>query len=1036
MARSEGLGKILTFSSPSYGLKASGVRAVQSSMVHRTPQEATMDVLEWFELCKYVSGFAQTSLGQRACLEDMTPPTTEQESLKKINETQAVTLLQEEYLLDIDFGGIQTLESRECLQRVKRGGMLHGEGLLAIASLVRGAFRVQKKIREAVYLAEEQDEGERISFISREFLDVSSDVPSGIASAILAKIDESGSVKEGSSDDVRKASGRVRTLEKRLKGILNKYGEDIEEHKGRLCVVSGKGRDPPKGCVMVGSKFGGSAWIIEPEAAVNINNDLVQAKEELRIAEESVLWSLTDQVSMVDSVLEQYLSSVVWLDTIYARYRFGNWISGSLVTKFSSFKRTGKPRRMKVALKNQVEDDSKFLLLRKLRHPLLMAKYLLEKEASASETTGVATASGEGSRKRLPGWRRPSSGHQSMECSDTGMVTYSGPVPVDVFARQRTKGVIITGPNTGDIGDEQSLSSNLSTFSGHLKRIENIRKESTGKSLVLLDELGTGTDAIDGAALGLAVMDALSRDKPGGSCITFATTHHSALTSLKYSKPGVFENVSVEFDEVNLEPTYKLLWGVPGRSCALYIAENVHLGHEIVHNARALLGTDAHEVNDSLAFLESLRKEEDNITDKISQIRSKRQRSQGMLQYSRYKVTISVIVVLLALKIWGNGGSTQTSKFGEEEPWKAQAPTLVIYVFSDSDPEYERNLSYFVKEGIKENDNCDYIIVIQVSDMEDDVPDVLKSVNKRNLRVMKHENKCFDIGTVGWVFSVLEVSDSAYLDSYSYYIWLNSSVRGPFLPSYLNNKYHWSRAFTEKLSDRVKLVGPTICCGQSGDHLPALHVQSYAVATDSVGLNVLRSNNTIFNCYDEMEDVVFHSEQGMSEAILNAGYSMDSLMSRYQGIDWQGSRELLNEFGCNGDLNPLQPGFYDGTDIDPMEVMFVKVKKAFLESEWPSAVRAERLSLWKDEATSDNITEHILMASQNLWLDTKVDRMLADAHRRNMSCFDWEYYLDANKQDLSEIWDEEDPEAEAWDQFIHMGIYEGRPHRWRDECIS
>jgi hypothetical protein len=159
-------------------------------------------------------------------------------------------------------------------------------------------------------------------------------------------------------------------------------------------------------------------------------------------------------------------------------------------------------------------------------------------------------------------------------------------------------------------------------------------------------------------------------------------------------------------------------------------------------------------------------------------------------------------------------------------------------------------------------------------------------------------------------------------------------------------------------------------------------------------------------------------------------------MSRYQGIDWQGSRELLNEVGCNGDLNPLQPRFYDGTDIDPMEVMFVKVKRAFLKSEWPSAIRAERLSLWRDEATLDNITEHILAASQNLWLDTKVDKTLADAQRRNMSCFDWEYYLGANKQDLSEIWDEGDPEMGAWDQFIHMGIYEGRPHRWRDECIG
>lgn len=682
ICRYERLNKVLIFAFPLPGLKARGLRPAQSSMVYRTPQEATMDALEWFELCKYISGFAQTSLGQRACLEDITPPTTEQESLKKINETQAVTLLQEEYLLDIDFGGIQTVESRDCLQRVKRGGMLHGAGLLAIASLIRGALKVQKKVREAFHQAEEQGEGERVSVIAREFLDLSSDVPSDVASAIFVRIDESGNVKEGSSDEVRKASGRVRTLEKRLKSILIKYGEDIEEHRGRLCVVSGKGRDPPKGCVMVGSKFGGSAWIIEPEAAVNINNDLVQAKEDLRIAEESVLWSLTEQVSMVDSVLEQYLSSLVWLDTIYARYRFGNWTSGSLVTKFSSFKRTGKPRRMKRDLEKMAEDDAKFLLLRKLRHPLLMAKYLLEKEKTVSKTN-LSTTSDEGSRKRLPGWRKPSSVHQSRGCPDASMDTYSGPVPVDVFARQSTKGIIITGPNTGgktavlkavglasmmakcgipvpaeapisipcfdailaDIGDEQSLSSNLSTFSGHLKRIENIRKESTGKSLVLLDELGTGTDAIDGAALGLAIMDALSHNKPGGSCITFATTHHSALTSLKYYKPGVFENVSVEFDEVNLEPTYKLMWGVPGRSCALNIAENLHLGHDIVDNARSLLGTDAHEVNDSLVFLESIRKDENDITDKISQIRSSRQRSKRMLQQSRYVVFHSYMFV-------------------------------------------------------------------------------------------------------------------------------------------------------------------------------------------------------------------------------------------------------------------------------------------------------------------------------------------------------------------------------------------------------
>jgi len=147
-------------------------------------------------------------------------------------------------------------------------------------------------------------------------------------------------------------------------------------------------------------------------------------------------------------------------------------------------------------------------------------------------------------------------------------------------------------------GDEQSLSSNLSTFSGHLRRIEKLRQESTGKSLVLLDELGTGTDAIDGAALGIALMKALALGGLGGAALTMATTHHNALTSLKYEEEyeGLFENASVEFDEVNLQPTYKLIWGVPGRSCAINIAERLKLDESIVNQARSLLGRDAADV--------------------------------------------------------------------------------------------------------------------------------------------------------------------------------------------------------------------------------------------------------------------------------------------------------------------------------------------------------------------------------------------------------------------------------------------------------
>lgn len=185
------------------------------------------------------------------------------------------------------------------------------------------------------------------------------------------------------------------------------------------------------------------------------------------------------------------------------------------------------------------------------------------------------------------------------------------------------------------LGDEQSLSANLSTFSSHLKRIEKIRDESTGQSLVLLDELGTGTDAIDGAALGIAIMQTFAQGGRGGAGLTLATTHHSALTSLKYDE-DVFENASVEFDEVNLKPTYKLIWGVPGRSCALNIAERLHLDPEVVQHARQMLGQEAADVQDNLALLEQLRKEELDLINEARRIEEKKSRIQSSIEKSRY----------------------------------------------------------------------------------------------------------------------------------------------------------------------------------------------------------------------------------------------------------------------------------------------------------------------------------------------------------------------------------------------------------------
>ena len=135
--------------------------------------------------------------------------------------------------------------------------------------------------------------------------------------------------------------------------------------------------------------------------------------------------------------------------------------------------------------------------------------------------------------------------------------------------------------------------------------------------------------------------------------------------------------------------------------------------------------------------------------------------------------------------------------------------------------------------------------------------------------------------------------------------------------------------------------------------------------------------------------------------------------------------------GCNADLNPIQPGFYDGTDVDPMEVMFVKVKSAFLEAvpRWPSAARAHQLSLWKEERGDTAAAAHNEIVPRLEALSEQYQRERAS----KMRCFDWEFYLQANKQDPlvdESIVDRRERAAAAYEQFYTMGVFEGRPHRW------
>lgn len=180
---------------------------------------------------------------------------------------------------------------------------------------------------------------------------------------------------------------------------------------------------------------------------------------------------------------------------------------------------------------------------------------------------------------------------------------------------------------------------------------------------------------------------------------------------------------------------------------------------------------------------------------------------------------------------------------------------------------------------MQENDGCTYLIVMQGA--EQAAPRFLPKLPP-NARFVHHANECFDIGTVGWVLNT-HLSE-AQLQQYDYFIWLNPSVRGPFMPAYLRGSMHWTEPLLSKLRDDVKLVGPTISCEHAtiGPAVNKAHVQTYVVATDREGMAVLRRSGTVFNCWGSLDEVIQHSEVGTSQVIFAAGWSIDSLMLRYQ----------------------------------------------------------------------------------------------------------------------------------------------------------
>lgn len=387
--------------------------------------------------------------------------------------------------------------------------------------------------------------------------------------------------------------------------------------QGRACLPVRRGRQglAGSGKRILGESNSGGTFYVEPAAAAAANDEalLLKAREE---EEEAVLLQeLSDSCGAAEPEVQRLLLAVGRLDAAFARARHALWIGGSRPT-FS-----GPPRGQAEA--GGEDAEALAVDIEGLRHPVLV-----EAADPGALPPRVAPTTAKDWEAGFSEPSRAARGTPTAGALDprAGAGPPGGgrgpPVGVNFKVAAGTRGVAVTGPNTGgktaalkalglaalmaraglhlpsvrparlpffdsvlaDIGDGQSLEQNLSTFSGHIRSIRAIISEAGPHSLVLLDEVGSGTDPAEGAALGAAILERLA----GASGLVVCTTHHSEVKELAAEDPR-FVGAAAEFDAATLRPTYRLLWGESGESSALDIAGRLGFSRNVVEAARATL---------------------------------------------------------------------------------------------------------------------------------------------------------------------------------------------------------------------------------------------------------------------------------------------------------------------------------------------------------------------------------------------------------------------------------------------------------------
>ncbi|KAL4452719.1 hypothetical protein ABPG75_008381 [Micractinium tetrahymenae] len=348
--------------------------------------------------------------------------------------------------------------------------------------------------------------------------------------------------------------------------------------------------------------------------------------------------------------------------------------------------------------------------------------------------------------------------------------------------------------------------------------------------------------------------------------------------------------------------------------------------------------------------------------------------------------------------------------------------TLVLYVYNAADAEQQRNFEHFMRSGVEEQSWLSYRIVLASG--TGILPVGRLPALPRNAAYVRTSRCTTGVwGILSAVASDIEKEVAAA----EHILVVTAAARGPFMPPYTKQYMHWTDAFTSKLTKRTKLVGSTVTCEgapRGGDAADEWRrnpfVLPYAWAIDKEGWQLLSKNEEVFTCHSSPWDARYYADSGASLALLSAGYNIDTLLSKYQGVDWWNQRT----WDCNARVRPDAEWTYDGISISPYETVFVPVSLGPAQSDWSYVRQAVKYSAWHEAQTSGTPQGNSNAFVSDAWT-LRAPRMVF-ANSRGPGCFDFDFYVQHNPDMHSKA----SMHQLLWEHYVLVGQFQGRPHRF------